>query len=84
MLWVYADFIKPTIVGDCYAPILRLAPIQSKLGVLSHSIFALQHYIPVKRAKIQEFGIQICEQFNGPPIKIYDTAIITLHFRKRG
>ena len=81
ILWVFADFIDPTIVGPYLAPILRMVPIQLSSGNLEHQMFGLQYYLPVKRMHLQHFRIQIKEILNGPNIRIRGNVIIPLHFR---
>ena len=81
MLWVNADFIKPTNVGPYLTNILRMVPIQLSTGQLEHHMFALHYYMPVKRLPIQQFRIEIRDYINGPSLKIGGTTVIPLHFR---
>ena len=81
MLWVNADFIKPTNVGPYLTNILRMVPIQLSTGHLEHHMFALHYYVPVKRIPLQNFRIEIRDYINGPNIKIGGTVVIPLHFR---
>ena len=81
MLWVFADFIEPTMVGPHLSNILRIVPIQAEFGKLEHHMFALQYYIPVKRLHLQQFRIEIREIMNGPTLKIRGKVMISLHFR---
>src|SRR5204862_3821937 len=60
LVWVFADFVKKTMMGGgSMIPLLRLAPIQVETGVLEHYMFALEYHVPVIRARIQQFGITI-------------------------
>jgi hypothetical protein len=70
--------------GSAMLPLLRLVPIQVESGNLEHSMFSLQYYLPVTRARIQQFGITIRERWDAQPIKIIGAVIIVLHFRVRG
>ena len=81
MLWVNADFIKPTNVGPYLTNILRMVPIQLSTGHLEHHMFALHYYVPVKQIPLQNFRIEIRDYINGPNIKIGGTVVIPLHFR---
>ena len=72
-MWVFADFVKKTMIGGGggMIPLLRLAPIQVETGVLEHYMFALEYYVPVIRARIQHFAITIREHCHDvQPIKI--------------
>jgi hypothetical protein len=52
-------------------------------GVLEHFMFALQYYVPVTRARIQQFGITIRAHYNdAQPIRIPGIITIVLHFRR--
>ena len=81
LLWVFADFIAPTTCANKLLPIIRMVPIQAQQGYLEHQMFALQYYIPVRRARFQQFGISIREYWNKQPIKIRGVVTATLHFR---
>ncbi len=81
LMWVCADFIHPTMFGPHQYNILRLAPLQYETGALQHNIFALQHYVGVKRQKIRELGVCIKEHMDGEPLKLPDRVVINLHFR---
>jgi hypothetical protein len=81
ILWVQADFIEPTIVGEDLIPILRMVPIQLTTGSMEHSMFGLQYYSKVKRRMIREFGITFKEVLDGPPIRIRGTVVINLAFK---
>ena len=81
LLWVFADFISPTIVGNYLLPIIRMVPIQTHSGSVEHSMFALQYYVPVKQAKFADFRITIRDRLDGQPMKIRGIVTISLHFR---
>ena len=81
LLWVFADFIKPTMFGPTMLPLLRMVPVQAEFGVVEHSAFSLQHYVRVNRTRLQEFGVTIREHWDGPPTKIYGEVVLVLHFR---
>ena len=86
LIWVLADFVGTTMIGNMKLPILRMVPIQAGSGLFEHSIFALQNYVPVKRRQIQNLGISIRDKIHGcnnESLITLDRIIITLHFRLR-
>ena len=70
------------MVGEKLLPILRMFPIRVSTGTLKHTIFSHQHYVPVKRTRIQQFGVSIRENLDFEPLTIYGQIIMTLHFQK--
>ena len=84
LMWMFADFIEASIVGEFLLPILRMIPIDlsSSSGASEHTIFAHQHYVPVKRCKMQDFGITLRERLDGEPINFIRPVIVTLHFQR--
>ena len=86
MIWIFADFIGTTMVANKRLPLLRLVPIQAGSGLFEHSIFTMQHYVPVRAAKIQNFRIFIRDRItdcNTMNLEMEDRLIVTLHFRLR-
>ena len=86
MLWVFADFIGTTMVANMRLPLLRLVPIQVGSGLFEHSIFTMQHYVPVRSAMIQQFRIYIRDRItkcNTESLEMEDRLVLTLHFRLR-
>jgi hypothetical protein len=82
LVWVFADFIERMGFGPTTLPLLRMVPIQAETGQLEHSMFSLQHYVPIPKTRIREFGITIRERWDGAPVKILGEVVLTLHFRK--
>ena len=79
---VYADFVENTMIGPDLKPLLRLVPLLDGSGYWEHHMFTLQYYIPVKRCKIQEFGITIRQGLGGDVMDINGVVTIILHFRR--
>ena len=82
LMWIFADFIQPTICGEYLLPVLRMTPIDLASGALEHTVFSHQHYVAVKRRRVREFGISIHERLVADPIRIGGRVTITLHFRR--
>ena len=84
MLWVFADFVHKIMFGRQMLPLLRMVAMQGESNTLEHGMFALQHYVPVIRDKIQHFGITIRQRcdLSAAPFKMNGRVIIVLHFKR--
>src|SRR5271167_1289364 len=82
LMWIFADFIQPTICGEFLLPVLRMTPIDLVSGALKHTVFSNQHYVAVKRRKMRELYVSIRERLDANPIRIGGRVTMTLHFRR--
>ena len=84
MLWVFADFVHKIMFGRQMLPLLRMVAMQGESNTLEHGMFALQHYVPVIRDRIQHFGITIRQHCDlaATPFKMNGCVIIVLHFKR--
>src|SRR5271167_201395 len=82
LMWIFADFIQPTICGEFLLPVLRMTPIDLVSGALEHTVFSNQHYVAVKRRKMRELYVSIRERLDANPIRIGGRVTMTLHFRR--
>ena len=83
MLWLFGDFVGNTIIGNLQLPMLRFVPIKVGSGIMEHAIFSTQHYVRVKRCKIQNLRITFKETLLGDTLHVSEPAALTLHFRSR-
>jgi hypothetical protein len=84
LIWVFADFVGTTIIGNLREPLLRMVPIQVGSGILEHSIFAADQYVGVKRKRMQALRVYIRDSIlASQPLKIQGRIVLTLHFRLR-
>lgn len=82
-LYVYTDIIKPRIVGNKQARILRILPIVDT----TQQLFTFDNieYVPVEKEFIENISIQIADS-TGEKADIVDSkspTFVTLHFRKK-
>ena len=83
MLWLFGDFVGNTIIGDLQLPMLRFVPIKVGSGIMEHAIFSTQHYVRVKRGKVQNLRITFIESLLGSTLNVSEPVALTLHFRIR-
>ena len=57
MLWLFADFVGNTIIGNLQLPLLRYIPIKVGSGILEHSVLSNQHYVRVRRVKRSSLSV---------------------------
>lgn len=83
-LYVYSDLVFPQLVGDTYAPLLRVVPVQEKeYGDIVHQTFQTLQYIPVSKRNFDTIEIDIRND-SGESIKFASgKTLIVLHFRLR-
>lgn len=82
-LYVYAPgLIEPVLVGDCCAPLLRIAIVRGEPDeVIEESYVAVQYHRLLTK-EIQEIEIRICSATGEPMPFQYGNCILTLHFKK--
>src|SRR5277367_2791130 len=83
MLWLFGDFVGNTIIGNLQLPMLRFVPIKVGSGIMEHAIFSTQHYVRVKRGKVQNLRITFKESLLGSTLNVSEPVALTLHFRSR-
>jgi hypothetical protein len=84
MLWILADFIYPTMLGNSKANLLQIIPINITTQPLAHYTFSTQTFLPVQGRRIQRFGFRIQEDpLNDEPFYMKGEITIVLHFRRR-
>jgi hypothetical protein len=84
ILWLFADFVNPTMMGSYSLPIIRMMPIPPTAAEkhLEHTIFPHPFYVPVKSTKLSCLSVEFHEILDAPPITIEGEVIIQLHFQQ--
>jgi hypothetical protein len=82
-LWVFADFIVPTIIGPMKAPILRFVPVAVGTSELIHCTFVTNDYRPCLRKRFNCLRMWISERCNScTNLELFGSVVFCLHFRK--
>ena len=83
-IYVYSDIIKFSLVGNIYAPLLRIVPHEKKrvVGEYRNIQFQHQYYLPLNTQNINQIGIFLYDN-QGELIKFKSGKVtVVLHFRK--
>jgi hypothetical protein len=84
MLWLLADFIYPTMVGDSQANLLQTLSFNISERPITHYTFANQNFVRVQGRRIQRFGFRFQENpLNDEPFRMKGEITIVLCFRQR-
>ena len=90
LLYVYSDIVQHNMVGDQWAPLLRVIPFKTKkeASVLPNgsvqNYFEFQHpqYLPLAKTEFDTVEISIRGDTGNPISFLQGKAVVTLHFRK--
>jgi hypothetical protein len=84
ILWLFGDFVHPTMMGPYALPMLRMIPIPPKADNkhLEHTIFTHPYYVPVKSTRLSHLKVHFCEYLDREPITMEGEVIIVLHFQQ--
>ena len=83
-IYVYSDIVKYSLVGNIYAPLLRIVPHEQKRRVGEYRNIQFQHryYLPLNTQNINQNGIFLYDN-QGELIKFKKGKVtVVLHFRK--
>ena len=81
-IYVYADIVKPNIVGDSYVKILTILYFPSGTG---YHRFSHPLYRPIEQSFIESIAIRLITK-NGEDVMFNDSdipSVGTLHFKKK-
>ena len=78
-LFIYSNIVSPVIVGNAYAPLLRVVPIENrKFGAQCHQIFQKPYFYPVTSNCFQVIETQIRDKEGKLiPFKFGETTIVS-------
>lgn len=83
VLMVYTDIIEPQVVGDVFAPLLRIVNVTGSHGDMVHVQYDKPHYLPVSRNIIETLEINI-RTHTGKLVPFErGRSYVKLHFRQR-
>lgn len=82
-LYVYTDVVKPRIVGDSTARLLRVVPVEGKQGDMIWLDMRNAHYVDMSNQDFDCIEILICDD-NGQRIPFAaGRVVVTLHLREK-
>ena len=84
-LFVYSNIVKPQIVGDSVAPLLRIIPVDSMTEDYNRTVsFRHVQYRPVISTPTQHIEIDIRRDTGSPVAFQIGKFVATLHFKRLG
>ena len=90
LLYVYTDIIQHNIVGNLFAPLLRVIPFKvsneakaQNGAIQSHYEFLHPQYLPLSQSQLDTIRISINGDMGQPIVFVQGKAVVTLHFRRK-
>lgn len=81
-IFVFADFVEPTIIGPIQKSLLKIVPIQSDLSIGDCHIFEHEFYVNVERRVINKLQFYITASLtSAKPLEIHGSVTLVLYFR---
>lgn len=84
-MFIYSDLVEPRIVGDVYAPLLRIVPTLGKnftAGGSESRVLSPAHYLPLLLTNFHTIDIDIRDALGQPMPFTHGTLTVTLHFKR--
>lgn len=82
-IYIYSNIVKKMLVGDIYAPLLRVITVSSRFGDRVHKEFRQLFYHDVAINTINSIEISLRDDQGMQVPFQYGKTIVTLHFRKK-
>ena len=80
-LYIYCNVVEPHIIGDCFAPVLRIVPVSGENGDIVVKTYEKPHYFPIKRRAFDTIEIDIRDA-TGRKIPFESgRVVVTLQFK---
>ena len=81
-LFIYYDIIQSQYVGDALAPLLRIVPVEGKVGERESKSFLRPQYLPVSRKQFETVKVDIkTDTGESVPFEL-GSLLLTPHFRQ--
>ena len=83
MIYFYCDIVRPQVVGDTSAKLLKSVPVQGKTGEVVAKTFTNIQYVPVQTKSFEDIEI-ILRDDTGKPVPFERGKVsVTLHFKQQ-
>ena len=82
-LFVYCNVVRPQIVGNTLAPILRAVSIRGRYGEVINELYDNPHYVPVLKKEFDNIEINISDDMGHLVNFNYGKVFVKLHFRMK-
>jgi hypothetical protein len=81
-VYVYSDIVQPQIVGDSFAPLLRIMNFAGKKDEVVNVTFR-PYYKPVAKLDFDTIEILLCNEFGEEIEFVEGDCVVTLHFKRK-
>ena len=81
-LFIYCDLIQSQYVGDALVPLLRIVPVEGKVGERVSKSFLCPQYLPVSRKQFETVEVNIKTDTGESVPFEFGRVLLTLHFRQ--
>lgn len=83
VLMLYSDIVEPQIIGDIFAPLLRIVNVTGEDGDTICVQYDRPHYLPVSRKRIESLEIVIRTHIGNLTPFERGRSYVKLHFRQK-
>lgn len=81
VIYVYCDIVEPQVVGDIFAPLLKIVKVEGRDGEMVNASFLRPHYVPIIRNQFQTIEVVLRTQSGDLVPFERGRVIAVLHFR---
>ena len=81
-LFIYCNLIQSQYVGDALVPLLRIVPVEGKVGERVSKSFLRPQYLPVSRKQFETVEVNIKTDTGESVPFEFGRVLLTLHFRQ--
>ena len=83
-MYVYSSLVKDSMVGNVFAPIVRVVGLQDKpKNETIHGEFIVPHYLPLRSSPFNEVVLELTDGMGNPMKFNQGNSVVVFHFRKK-
>ena len=83
-MYVYSSLVKDSIVGDMFAPIVRVVGLEDKpKSETIHREFTVPHYLPLRLSSFNEVVLELTDGMGNSMKFNQGNSVAVFHFRKK-
>ena len=83
-MYVYSSLVKDSIVGNVFAPIVRVVGLEDKpKSETIHREFTVPHYLPLRSSSFNEVVLELTDGMGNSMKLIQGNSVAVFHFKKK-
>ena len=83
-MYVYSSLVKDSIVGNVFAPIVRVVGLEDKpKSETIHREFTVPHYLPLRSSSFNEVVLELTDGMGNSMKFIQGNSVAVFHFKKK-